>query len=98
MAFLGPLIGGLMAALSRLFASRLGAWVGTAMVALGIAWVTNEVVVEPAKTQALNALSGMHAVALQWVLVANWDKYITIVLSAYAAGGIKRAILARRPS
>lgn len=95
-AFLAPLITGLMAALSRLFGSRLGAWVGTAMVALGIAFVVNEAVVEPAKTQALNALSGMHSIALQWVLVMNWDKYVTIVLSAYAAGGIKRAILAKR--
>lgn len=95
-AFLAPLIAAVMGALSRLFGSRLGAWVGTAMVALGIAWVTNEAIVTPAKTMALNALSGMHAVALQWALVANWDKYITIVLSAYAAGGIKRAILVRR--
>lgn len=98
MPFLASLIAGLMAALSRLFGSRLGAWVGTAMVALGIAWVTYDQIVTPARDMALNALSGMHAVALQWVLVANWDKYITIVLSAYAAGGIKRAILARRPS
>lgn len=96
LSFLGTLIAAIMAALSRLFGSRLGGWVGTAMVALGIAWVTNEAVVEPAMQDALNALSGMHAVALQWVLVANWDKYITIVLSAYAAGGIKRAILVRR--
>ena len=96
MPLLAPLIAAVVGAFSRLFATRLGGWIAAAMVALGLAWVTNEAVVEPAKDLALNSLRGMHNVGLQWVLVANWDKYITIVLSAYVAGGIKRAILAKR--
>jgi len=96
MPLLAPIIAALVGAFSRLFGSRLGGWIGAAMLALGIAWVTNESLVEPAIDLALNSLRGMHAVALQWVLLTNWDKYITIVLSAYVAGGIKRAILAKR--
>ena len=95
-ALLAALGSFIVASFAALFRSRIGGWVATAMVALGLAWTTNEGVIEPITQQALGALQGVHATALQWIMVMNFDKYLTIVLSAYAAGALKRAILVRR--
>lgn len=92
------LIGGLVAALGRLFSTKVGGWVATAAMALGIGFVTTEALMEPAINAVQQAAAGVPGVALQWAGVLNLDKYITIILSSYTAGGIKRAILARRPT
>lgn len=95
-AFLGPLIGAIVAGFSRLFATRIGGWVAMAMIALGLSWVTTEAVMTPVIGMVSSAAGGLPATIAQWLGVLNMDKYISIVLSAYAAGGIKRAVLARR--
>lgn len=89
-------IAGALAGLSRLFSTQIGGWIATAALALGITLVATEAAVEPMMDMAAGALGGMPAQAVQWLGVLNIDKYITIVISAYAAGGIKRAVLARR--
>lgn len=95
-AFLAAAIAGLWAAFSRLLATRLGQWIATAAFALGINFVTSEAVIEPVKSLVIGALGGVPAAVAQWAGVMNFDKYLTIILSAYAAGGIKRAIMVRR--
>lgn len=97
-AVLVPLVGGFIAAMGRMFSTKIGGWVATAAMALGIGLVTNEAIMQPAIQAVQSAAAGVPGTALAWAGVLNLDKYITIVLSAYAAGGIKRAILARRPT
>lgn len=96
MPWLVAIIGGIVAAFARLFSTKIGGWIATAAVALGIGLVTQESLMGPAMQAVQSAASGVPGAALQWAGVLNLDKYITIVLSAYTAGGIKRAILARR--
>lgn len=95
-AFLAPLLAALFAGFSRLFSTNLGAWITTAMIALGLAWVTTESMVEPVRQLVASHMGGIPGNVAQWVAVMNFDKYISIILSAYAAGGIKRAVLTRR--
>lgn len=96
MPWVAAFLGGLVAAFGRLFATRIGGWIATAAIALGIGLVTTEALMGPAMQAVQSAASGVPAAALQWAGVLHIDKYITIVLSAYSAGGIKRAVLARR--
>ena len=90
------IIGGLVAAVGRLLSTKLGGWIATAAMALGIGFVASEALMDPAIAAVQSAAAGVPSVALQWAGVLNLDQYITIVLSAYAAGAIKRAIMVRR--
>lgn len=92
----GPIIAALLAGFSRLFASKIGAWVATAMAALGLHFVVTGNLIEMASDQVASAFGGIGGTAAQWFGVLNIGAYVSIILSAYAAGGIKRAILARR--
>lgn len=96
MPWIAAVLGGLFAGLSRLIATRAGAWIATAAVALGLTMVTTEVVMEPALDMVQSAMGGLPGSVAQWVGVLKFPVYISMVLSAYAAGGIKRAVLARR--
>lgn len=91
-----PVIAGLVAAFGRLFATKVGAWVATAMAALGLHFVVTGNLIEMATDHVATAMGGLGGTAAQWFAVLNIGAYVSIILSAYAAGGIKRAILARR--
>lgn len=97
-AFIAPVLAALWAGFSRLLATRAGQWIATAAAALGISFVTTEAVLEPAIDLVAGALGGLPGSVAQWVGVLNFHQYLSIILSAYAAGGIKRAIMTRRAS
>lgn len=91
-----PIIAALLAGLSRLFATRIGGWIATAMVALGLHFVVTGTLVEAATDMVAQAMGGIPGTVAAWLGVLNFGAYISIILSAYTAGGIKRAVLARR--
>lgn len=93
---LAPLIAAGLAGLSRLFATKAGAWVATAMMGLGLHFVVTGNLIELATDQVAAAFGGIGGTAAAWFGVLNIGSYVSIILSAYAAGGIKRAILAKR--
>lgn len=95
-AFIAPILAALWAGLSRLFATKAGQWIATAAAALGISFITTEAVLEPVINLVAGAFGGLPASVAQWVGVLKFHQYVSIVLSAYAAGGIKRAIMTRR--
>ncbi len=96
MPLIAPVIAAIVAAFSRLFATKIGAWIATAMMALGLHFVVTGNLIQLATDQVASAMGGLPASVAQWMGVLNFGAYISIILSAYTAGGIKRAILARR--
>lgn len=95
-AFLAPLIAAAMAALSRLVSTRAGMWIATALGALGLSLATHEIAMGPIMNMVRSSASGIPADLAQWLGVLQVDRYITIVLSAFTAGAVKRAFLARK--
>lgn len=91
-----PIIAGLVAGIGRLFATKIGGWVATALVALGLHFVVTGNLIELAADQVASAMGGLGGPAAQWFGVLNIAAYVSIILSAYGAGGIKRAVLAKR--
>ena len=93
---LAPVIAAGLAGLSRLFATKIGGWVATAMMALGLHFAVTGTLIEAATEMVSNAMGGMPGGVAAWLGVLNFGAYVSIILSAYTAGGIKRAVLARR--
>lgn len=89
------LIAWLVAALSAVFASRIGQWVVSALVFLGLELAVTSFAVEPILNQIKGVASGVGD-AVGWLAFFNLDKYITVILSAYAVGAGKAAFLRRR--
>ena len=95
-AFLAPVIAALMAAFSRVMGTRLGQWIVTALGAVGLQLVVGNTVMDQVMNMVRSSAGGIPGDLAAWLGVLNIDRYITIVLSAFVAGGIKRAILAKR--
>lgn len=95
-AFLAPLIAALVAAFSRVIATRIGQWLLSAMVFFGLAWTTQHVVMDTVMNQVASHMGGVSGDLAQWMGVMRLDSYVSIVLSAYTVGTVKRAVLARR--
>lgn len=93
---LAPLVGSVIAGIGALFATKLGGWVASAMAALGLHFMVVGPLLEAATDMVASAMGGIPGSVRGWMGVLNFGAYISIILSAYAAGGIKRAILARR--
>ena len=72
-----------LAALSRLFASRIGAWVVALLLYFGISIGGYKMAVEPLLSSIKSTLSGLSADAVNWIAFLGLDKAITIVFSAY---------------
>lgn len=89
------MIAWVLAGLARLFASRIGQWVTSALVFLGLELATSQVVVAPLLAQ-IQSVAGAVGTGAVWLGFFNIDRYITIILSAYAVGAGKSAILRRR--
>lgn len=96
MGFIGSIITAIWAGLSRVLSTKAGAWIATALAALGISFVTSEALLDPVLGMVQSSFGGIPGQVAQWVGVLNFDRYVSIILSAYAAGGIKRAIMVRR--
>jgi hypothetical protein len=100
MPLLAPLISGLIAGLLWLFKSRIGLFIVSAMAWLGINWGTMKLAIEPAidlltgyAQSAGNASGQFGSVAVQWMGLLNFDKALTMVISAVAA---KHAVMQGR--
>lgn len=85
------LIGILLSGLSWLFRSRIGLFVMTALTWLGINFGTVKMVIEPAiallrqHAQGLGGGGQLGATAMAWAGVLQFDKALTMVISAIAA-------------
>lgn len=78
--------GPLLAGLSRLFGTRVGQWILSALAFLGLNFVTQEFAVTPLLDHIKSSLNGAPGDILAWVAYLNVDRYITLMLSAYATG------------
>lgn len=78
-------LGAIGAFLSRVVATRIGYWVLAAITFLGIQFVATEFVADPLLSQIQAGFAGAPADILEWLAFLNVDKYITMILSAYAA-------------
>ena len=84
------------ALIGRVFASRLGMWVVSALAFLGLQFAVHRVAVQPMMEHILSVTSGLSAEAVQWMAFFNLDKYISIIVSAYAVSAGTRLLLQRR--
>ena len=83
-----PIVGTLLAWLSRLMMLKLGVWIVGAMVYLGIYFGTQSFLVEPLMDQILSVAEGTFTGDVaKWVAFLNVDKFFTMVTSAYTAAG-----------
>lgn len=85
--------GPLLAALSRLFATRIGQWIAAAMAWLGLTWATQSAVVQPLIDEIKATAQGVSGPALEWLGYLQFDVALSMVFSALAA---KYAIQAGR--
>lgn len=95
MPFLVPLLEACGAFLSRLVASRLGQWLLTAALFLGINFVSKKVAVDILVPQIAAHIGGMGALTVAWLAYLNVDRAITIILSAYASAAGTRMVMQR---
>lgn len=90
------LVGTLVPALSRLFASRLGQWLVSALAFLGLSFATQHYAVGPLRNLIASILGGAGEDAVHWLAFLNVDKAITIILSAHAVSAVGRLALRRK--
>lgn len=83
------------ALLSRLVFTQGGAWAISILAGLGLALGTQSLVMGPIVDYASSGFAGLPSVVADWVGMLNIDKYVSIVLSAYAAASIKGVLLRR---
>lgn len=91
-------IGLLISALGRFFATRIGQWVGVAMLWLGIGFATKTAVVDPILGYLTSGFAGLPGDVAQWIGLLNVDVYASAVASAYIAAAGKRVILRKLAS
>ena len=96
---MGALVAALMTGLRWLVGGTIGAWFARAMVWFGLSVGTTTVVLQPALDQLQSFAAGSGGageywtIARQWAGVLNFDKALTMVVSAYVAS---RAVSAGR--
>lgn len=83
---------GLLAGLSRLMGTKLGQWVLSALAFLGIYWASSEFLVGPFLQHIQNSLGQAPSEVINTLAYINIDKYVTIVLSAYATAAATGAL------
>lgn len=87
--------GPLLAGLSRLFGTRVGQWILSALAFLGLNFVAQEFAVTPLLDQIKGSINGAPGDILAWVGFLNVDKYVTLILSAYATAAAAGALKMR---
>lgn len=75
----------LIAWLARIFSTRLGQWITSAMVFMGLAFGTQEFAIGPLRSYIETAWGGLGGQVLATLGYANIDRAVTIILSAVAA-------------
>jgi len=84
------LVGIIIDAIVWVFESRIGLFILSALVWLGISYGTQTIVIGPAITalqgyvSGMSSGSGMGAVAFNWIGVLRFDVALTMVISAYS--------------
>ena len=91
-----PFITAIGAMLSRVLFSKFGAWIAAAFVFLGLELVSYSVAIEPMRDAVTSKVLGIPPEIRAWMGVLKLDQYITVILSAYAASIVKKALLRRR--
>ena len=91
-AFLEPLI----AALSRLVASRIGQWIVQLFLFFGVQIVAQHVLLSPIKGSLSAAFGGMPAAVIAWLAYCKVDVFLTLIASAYAANVGTRLLMQRK--
>lgn len=89
-------LGAIGAFLSRVVASRIGYWILAALTFFGLQFVATEFVADPLLAQIQAAFAGAPAEILEWLAFLNVDKYITMILSAYAAAAAVGSLRLRK--
>lgn len=84
------------AIISRIFATRLGGWVASVMVFLGLSWATNEVSMVGIRALISSHIAGVGGAGLEWLVFFNVPAYLSLIVSAYSAATVKRAFLVKR--
>ncbi len=87
--------GSLLAGLSRLFGTRIGHWFLSALAFLGLQYVVQEFAVAPLLDQIKSAMGSAPGEIVAWLGFLNVDKYVTLVLSAYATAASMGALKMR---
>jgi len=87
--------GPLLAALSRLFSTRIGQWFLSLLAFLGLQWAVQEFAVDPVLNLVKTSFSGAPASILAWLGFLNLDRYVTLVLSAYSIAAAGSALKMR---
>lgn len=85
MPFFGLIWGAATSAFGWLVRSQIGRWLGIGMIALGIQFAVTEGVMDPLIQYVTSNASGGAGAATAWFGFFNIDRYITLILSAYAA-------------
>jgi len=81
------------AAIAWVFSKKLGQWIVGAMVFLGLQFAVNTYAVGPLLDQIKSIANGAGGDALGWIAFFNLDKYISIILSAYATAATSGVVL-----
>lgn len=88
--------GALVGALTRMFGTKLGQWILSALAFLGLYWASSEFLVGPFLDRIQSSFSGAPAALVQTIAYLRIDQYITIVLSAYATAAAGGALKMRK--
>lgn len=90
------IIAWVVAGLARIVATRIGMWIVSGLVFLGLELGTQKVVLGPVLTQLQSVSSGLAGDAAGWLAFFNVDRYLSIIISAYGAAAAKGVILRKR--
>lgn len=89
----------IVAIFSRVIASRIGSWIISALLFLGLSFGTQTLAVAPLTSLIRTYWASIGSDIVQWLTYCNIDRAITITLSAIAAraviGGAKVALRRR---
>lgn len=93
---LAPIVAMILAWISRIMMIKAGVWVVGALAYLGLYFGTQSFVIDPLIDQVrVIAEGGITGTLAEWVAFLNFDRAITMLLSAYVtAGGINAAKVA----
>lgn len=83
----------LLAALSGLVFSRLGAWIAGALAALGIGLSVQTFAFDQVMDYAQQGFGGLPAQVAAWVGFLNIDRYVSLVISGYLGSSVKKIIM-----
>lgn len=89
---LGPLIANI---LRYVFLAHLAGFVLRAFAVLGLAWFTNEMIVENVLSLIQNRMGGIPGNLAEWMDALEIDKVISIMASAYTLLSVKKLFLGK---